>query len=93
MACGTYPVLADIPANREWIENGKNGFLFPPGSADALADKILESIGEENSRMKAREVNARIIEQRAQWDSNIEKLLGLCEQVMSRQRARAGERG
>src|SRR6266480_554774 len=25
MACGAFPVATDIPANRVWIENGKNG--------------------------------------------------------------------
>jgi len=93
MACGTYPVVADIAANREWIEDGKNGSLFEAGNAGALADRILEGIDDDHLRAKAREVNPRIIEQRAQWESNIEKLLGLCERAMSRQRARAGERG
>lgn len=84
MACGAFPVVADIAANREWITNGENGFLFPPGDAVALAEKVVECLGRPELRAKAREDNIRIVEQRAQWSSNIEKLLALCEQVMNR---------
>lgn len=85
MACGAFPVVADIAANREWVEDGGNGFLFPPESAEVLAEKILESFDRDELRVSARDANAQIIEQRAQWNSNIEKLLALFEQVMSRQ--------
>jgi glycosyltransferase involved in cell wall biosynthesis len=84
MACGTFPIVADIPANREWIEEGRNGFLFPPNDADALARKIEECLSQPDLVAKAREINARIIYQRARWSSNIEKLLGLYERVMAR---------
>ena len=85
MACGAFPVVADIAANREWIDDGKNGLLFPAGSSDALAEKILNCLDREVVfRASAREINARMINERARWSSNIEKLLGLCEQVMSR---------
>lgn len=82
MACGAFPVVADIPANREWIEDGENGFLFPPGDADALAEKVVECLGRPELRARAREVNVRIIEQRAQWRSNIEKLIELYSDVL-----------
>jgi glycosyltransferase involved in cell wall biosynthesis len=84
MACGAFPVVADIAANREWIEDGENGFLFPPGDADALAEKVLQCLRRPELRARAREVNARIIEQRARWSSNVEKLLALCERVTTR---------
>lgn len=28
MSCGAFPIVSDIPANREWIEDGKTGMLF-----------------------------------------------------------------
>ena len=28
MAAGSLPIVSDLPANREWIEDGKNGFLL-----------------------------------------------------------------
>jgi len=93
MACGTFPVVADIPANREWIEDGENGFLFPPGDARVLARKIEQGLMREPLRRKARETNIRLIEERAKWSSNVEKLLGLYETVMSRSRAKSQGKG
>lgn len=84
MACGTFPIVADIPANREWIEDGRNGFLFPPNDADALARKVEECLNQPGLVAKAREINARLIYERARWRSNIEKLLGLYERVTAR---------
>lgn len=84
MACGTFPVVADIPANREWIKDGENGFLFAPGDAKALARKIEDCLGRPALRERARETNARIINQRAQWNLNVEKLLALYEKATIR---------
>ena len=84
MACGAFPVVADIAANREWIEDGKNGFLFPPKDSGALAEKVVESLNRRELRAQAQQINARIVEQRAQWSLNVEKLLALCEKVTIR---------
>jgi len=29
LASGAFPVVTDIPANREWISDGESGFLLP----------------------------------------------------------------
>ncbi|MBI4832104.1 MAG: glycosyltransferase [Candidatus Lindowbacteria bacterium] len=84
MACGTFPVVADIPANREWIRDGENGLLFTPGNAQALAEKIMECLGRPALREQAREINVKDIQQRAQWNSNVGKLLELYEKAMIR---------
>lgn len=84
MACGAFPVVADIPANREWIEDGKNGFLFPPEDADALTAKVIEGLEKPELREKARAMNTEIIRQRAQWKSNVEKLFELYDRITSR---------
>ncbi len=42
MACGTPVVMSDTPQNREWIEDGTNGFLCPPRDPGVIADRILK---------------------------------------------------
>lgn len=84
MACGTFPVVADIAANREWITDGRNGFLFDPKSVEALAEKIGESLRRPDLRASAREVNVQLINWKAQWNLNIEKLLGIYETLTAR---------
>ncbi len=42
MACGTPVILGDLPQLREWVEDGASGFLVPPRTPAALAEKIRE---------------------------------------------------
>ena len=50
MACELPPVVTDIPANREWITGGKNGYLIPINDAQLLAGKIIHLI--KNKRVR-----------------------------------------
>jgi glycosyltransferase involved in cell wall biosynthesis len=42
MACGGFPVVTDIAANREWVEHGKTALVFPPGDWQALASLVAD---------------------------------------------------
>ena len=54
MACGTTPVLPDIPAFRALTEGGAVGALVPPGDADAFAAAIVRLAGEPRDVLRAR---------------------------------------
>lgn len=82
MACGTFPVVAEIPANREWVEDGQNGYLFAPTEKASLAEKIVTALNRPDLRAKARDENVQIVRQKARWDSNIEKLIELYATVL-----------
>lgn len=86
LASGLPCLVSDIPGNREWIEEGANGWLFPDGDADALAGKILAVIAQ---REKLPEVGAaarRSAERRADWQKNFGQLLTAYEQTIQRRR-------
>jgi hypothetical protein len=44
LACGLPAVVSNIPGNREWIDAGVNGWFFPVGDAQALAQRLLEAV-------------------------------------------------
>ena len=44
MASGAFPIVTDIASNREWIVNGKNGFLVSIEDEKMLARRIIEAI-------------------------------------------------
>lgn len=67
MASGCFPVVSDIPSNREWIVDGENGLLFPVENAQVLAQKVLEGIQNRSLVIKGRGKNIRIIEEKALW--------------------------
>ena len=55
MASGVFPIVTDIPSNREWINDGENGFLVPAGKEINLADRIIGTIRNEGLMEKASE--------------------------------------
>jgi glycosyltransferase involved in cell wall biosynthesis len=50
LACKLAPVVSDIQANRPWIEDGETGFLFPVGSYEILAKRIIQMLRDPNMR-------------------------------------------
>ncbi|MDH4222932.1 MAG: glycosyltransferase family 4 protein [candidate division Zixibacteria bacterium] len=72
MASGLVPVVSDIPGNREWIEEGVNGFLFPAGDYQALAQRIIWVINNFEDIVKLRGKNQKIIREKALWEENME---------------------
>lgn len=75
MACGLPCLVSDIPANREWVSEGVNGWLFPDGDAEALAALILRLAEERELLAKAGRAGRRIAEEKADWKKNFQKLL------------------
>jgi glycosyltransferase involved in cell wall biosynthesis len=73
MGSGAFPVVTDIPANREWVVDGENGLLTPVGEPLILAKKIIEAIHNRELLEKGRKNNIKIIEQEALWIANIKK--------------------
>ena len=82
LACGLPCLVSDIPGNREWIVEGKNGWLFRDGDADDLAERILQAIKNRRSFKKMGEAARNTAEQKADWRKNFGKLLDVYEKVM-----------
>ena len=58
LACGLYPVLSDIPQNREWVGPSQhNGALVPLDNAKALGAALLQAVCEPHRREVARPIN------------------------------------
>jgi len=77
LASGAFPVVTDIPSNREWIADGDNGFLVPKENENLLAKKIVEAIRDHRLLGEAHEKNRKLVEQRAYWRENIKKIAEL----------------
>jgi L-malate glycosyltransferase len=71
MASGLFPIISDIPANREWVTNGENGFLFPVGDGKYLAN-LLQNLHLKTKLIdKAIAYNRSLIEKKADQDINL----------------------
>jgi glycosyltransferase involved in cell wall biosynthesis len=74
-ASGLPALVSDIPGNQEWVTLGQNGWLFPDGDADALAQGILQAL-DQRQRLPEMSSLARLTaEQRADWEVNFPILL------------------
>jgi len=81
LACGMPCLVSDIAGNKEWVEEGVNGWLFRDGDADDLAEKILLAIKSRRSWGRIGKAARKIAEERADWQKNFGKLLEAYERI------------
>ncbi len=74
MACGSFPIATNIDANRNWIENGSNGLLFPCRDVSALSHNLIEAIEKPDWRESVVDQNWDIIQRRASWNKEMQKM-------------------
>jgi glycosyltransferase involved in cell wall biosynthesis len=81
LACGLPALVSDIPANKEWVREGDNGWLFPDGNAEALAEKILAAIRARDKLPAIAAAARRSAEAKADWSRNFPVLLDAYEKT------------
>lgn len=84
LASGLPCLVSDIPGNKEWVQDGVNGWLFRDGNVDDLAEKILYAIKNRKSFKKIGEAARQTAEERADWKKNFGKLLQTYDTVIAR---------
>jgi glycosyltransferase involved in cell wall biosynthesis len=83
LGSGAFPVVTDIPSNREWISDGENGFLVPTDQERILAMRVIEGIRNRSLVEKARQKNLRLVTEKVLWPETIEKTKRIYEKVLS----------
>jgi glycosyltransferase involved in cell wall biosynthesis len=81
MACGSFPVVSDLPANREWIDSELNGLLVPAKDAPALAQALIRALEERELREKAQIINKQRVKDKAIWEENMREMEELYRQL------------
>ena len=82
LACGLPTLVSDIPANKEWVSEGVNGWLFPDGNAEALAEKILSVSSQGKKLDQISQAARKTAEERADWKKNFSVLLKAYEEAV-----------
>jgi glycosyltransferase involved in cell wall biosynthesis len=77
LACGLPCLVSDIPANKEWVFEDENGWLFRDGDVDHLAEKILAAIRQREKLPEIGRASRRSAEMRADWKKNAEALMNV----------------
>jgi glycosyltransferase involved in cell wall biosynthesis len=74
LAMGVYPVVSDIPANRAWIEDGRNGRLFPVGDDAALARALADVLARPAERDRAARHNVALAREHLDLRKNLVRI-------------------
>lgn len=86
MASGMPVLVSDIPANREWVHDDVNGWLFRDGDAENLAERIIWIAGHPAALHRISRAARKTAEQRADWKRNFRVLLEAYEQTVAQGR-------
>jgi glycosyltransferase involved in cell wall biosynthesis len=82
LACGLPALVSDIPANKEWVHENLNGWLFADGDVDGLAQRILDLAANRGGFVRTRQAARASAEQRADWSRNFPVLLQAYERAL-----------
>ena len=83
MAAGLYPILSDIPANREWfVTHGCIGKLVPVGDANALEQALVTAMSAPYLRERAAAHNAAIVRRLADSKTSRDVLVAALRRVV-----------
>jgi glycosyltransferase involved in cell wall biosynthesis len=77
MAAGCFPIVADLPTQRELIEDGVNGFRVPLHRPEILAERIERAVAQPELRRAAAERNRAIVEDRGLNENEMAKMEAL----------------
>ncbi|MBP7148532.1 MAG: glycosyltransferase [Acidobacteria bacterium] len=74
LATGVYPVVSDIPPNREFVRDGETGRLFPVGDAEALAERLCELYRDDERRRRSVEAARHLVVTRFDFEMNMRRI-------------------
>jgi len=92
MACGLPAIVSDIPGNREWVSEGRNGWIFKDGDRDELARLMIEASRSLELRSAFGKEARRIVSARANWKKNSARLMDVYQIAIELDRQGAAAR-
>lgn len=92
MAAGRPVAASDVGGHKELIEDGKTGFLFPAGGAEALADSVFNILENQDSWPEIVENGRQFVETR-RWDKVSQAYGPLFERLTRRQASPSADPG
>jgi len=84
MACGTAPVVSDLPSIREWIMDGVNGLIVPIRDGIKTAEAIIYLLKNRDAREDYARVNQQIVKERGDYHKNMQKLEELYFELLNK---------
>ena len=83
MACGSVPVVSDLPSLREWIRDGENGRIVAVDDVEALAEAMGDALTNEALRHRASESNLAFVTSTASQDAHMNRMTDILRKIVS----------
>jgi L-malate glycosyltransferase len=71
MYCGSFPIVCDLPPNREWIVDKQNGFIVKSSNANDLASSIIQALINKDFLSSVKKYNQDLVMENANFDKNM----------------------
>ena len=85
MACGCFPIVSDLPGNKSWINQHKNGILVPSTDYKKLAQEIEYVKQNQELQKNVIEFNRRFVEENINYNVNMKKIAETYHQLINEQ--------
>ena len=84
MACGLPAVVTHFGDNGEWVQDGVNGYLFPPGDAEALASRLVDLLCDTGKRRRFGDAGRKVIVERNNYEVQMGKMERIYVELIER---------
>ncbi|UUF14768.1 MULTISPECIES: glycosyltransferase family 4 protein [Flavobacterium] len=84
MACNCYPVVSDIAGNQSWITHRENGQLITIDDVEMLANELIWSFENPESRNEAIIRNRKFVEENANYDINMKVIADKYHELLNK---------
>ncbi len=84
MACELPVIVTDTGDNKKWIKDGISGYIIPVRSPEILASKLIFLLRNSEVRRKFALTNRQIVEEKANYQKEMDKMERLYESVVKR---------
>ncbi len=81
LACGVPVIISDMVGTKKLVTEGKNGWVVRSGNAQALAERMLWCLENQNIVREMRK-NARLSAMKASWVTYHQRLIDLIEKIV-----------
>lgn len=75
MACGVPPIVSDLTAVKEWVQDGVNGYVVQIRDVNCLAKAILKILDSKNNRKKFVRLNLELVKEKSDFYKNMEEMI------------------
>jgi len=85
MACGLPVIITDFGNNRNWVQDGKNGFIVPVRNPKVIASKIIYLLRNNDDRISYGTANQHLIEEKNNREREMGRMQKLYKELIERQ--------